>query len=295
MKCKNCENEIGDECRFCPHCGMETEPTPPVESTPISSNPVDLSENTAPAPQLQPDNLPAGTTQPPSASDANLPFYKNWKIWAIVSGALFLLLIAISVFQPSAPSPGNNTLASKDAAASAAPQASAAAKSKAAATPPISGATPPSTGFSRKAPAPLNTPVQFQHTGSTSFSVEMQVNEVLRGEAAWNKIYAANQFNTKPNDGYEYVLAKVAIQVLSVEDDKALVLSDFDFTAFSSNNEELPSNAVVLPEPKFEGKLYAEGSKEGYIAVQVEKDDPSPKLAYKLSLDGSSGIWFSLS
>ena len=294
MKCKNCEKEIGNECRFCPHCGVETEPAPQEESIPISSNPVDLSENTAPAPPPQPDNPSVGVTQQSSANAVNLPFYKHWKIWAIVSGVLFLLLIAVSVLQPSAPSPRNDALVSTEAASSPVPQASAAAKSKATAAP-TSAATPPSTGFSRKAPAPINTPVQFQYNGATSFSAEMQLTEVLRGEAAWNKIYAENQFNSKPNDGYEYVLVKVAIQVSSVEDDKALVLSDFDFKAFSGTNEELPSNAVVLPEPKFEGKLYAEGSKEGYIAVQVEKDDPSPKLAYKLSLDGSSGIWFSLS
>ena len=228
MKCKNCEKEIGNECRFCPHCGVETEPAPPEESIPISSNPVDLSENTAPAPPPQPDNPSVGVTQQSSANAVNLPFYKHWKIWAIVSGVLFLLLIAVSVLQPSAPSPRNDALVSTEAAASPIPQASAAAKSKATAAP-TSAATPPSTGFSRKAPAPINTPVQFQYNGATSFSAEMQLTEVLRGEAAWNKIYAENQFNSKPNDGYEYVLVKVAIQVSSVEDDKALVLSDFDF------------------------------------------------------------------
>ena len=132
MKCKNCEKEIGNECRFCPHCGVETEPAPPEESIPISSNPVDLSENTAPAPPPQPDNPSVGVTQQSSANAVNLPFYKHWKIWAIVSGVLFLLLIAVSVLQPSAPSPRNDALVSTEAAASPTPQASAAAwKSKA--------------------------------------------------------------------------------------------------------------------------------------------------------------------
>ena len=122
----------------------------------------------------------------------------------------------------------------------------------------------------------------------------MRVIETVRGEKAMKMLTEANQFNDEPQEGYEYILAKIAVSALSVENDAAFNLNDYYFKAFSSNNEEMPSASVVEPEPEFEGKIYAGGNAEGWIAVLVRKNDENPKLAYGLDYKGTGGIWFAL-
>ena len=152
--------------------------------------------------------------------------------------------------------------------------------------------------YSRNNPAPINT-VQFCTKTSDwyaedNYTVAARVLEVVRGADALAKIKTANRYNSDPPAGYEYVLAKIAFSVTDTKTDRAIDASYYDFTAFSSNNEEMPRQSVVLPEPQLTGSLYAGASTEGYIAVLVKTDDTSPKLAYGLDYNGGGGIWFAL-
>lgn len=152
--------------------------------------------------------------------------------------------------------------------------------------------------YSRNNPAPLNT-VQTYISESDwletdNYTVSVRVMETIRGEEAMKMLKDANMFNSEPDDGYEYVLAKIAFSVLSVKNDNAFTIQQYKFSSFSSNNEEIPRVSVVKPKPELEGKLYAGGNTEGWIAVMVKKDDPAPKLAYGLDYNGAGGIWFAL-
>lgn len=151
--------------------------------------------------------------------------------------------------------------------------------------------------YSRSNPAPLNT-VQTYRTESefltNDHTITMRVLETVRGENAWKMIKEANTFNEKPEEGYEYVLAKIAVTAQYVENDGAYDLSSYQFTAFSSNNEEMPDCFVVEPEPYFSGKIYAGGNAEGWVSFLVRKDDANPKIAYGLDYNGTGGIWFAL-
>lgn len=152
--------------------------------------------------------------------------------------------------------------------------------------------------YSRNNPAPINTVQTYTKSSDwyddDNYSVNLRVMEIVRGEKVWEKIYAANKFNTKAPEGYEYVLVKIAFSVLNVKDDKAIEPNEYNFESFSSKNEENKSSYVICPEPELGGKLYAGGSTEGWIAVTVKKDDPKPKLVYNLDYDGSGGVWFAL-
>lgn len=151
--------------------------------------------------------------------------------------------------------------------------------------------------YSRSNPAPLNT-VQTYTTESeylnNDHTITMRVIETVRGEAAWNMIKGANTFNEKPEEGYEYVLAKIAVTAQYIENDGAYELNSYKFDAFSSNNEEMPYCSVVEPEPNFTGKIYAGGNAEGWVSFLVRKDDLNPKIAYGLDYNGMGGIWFAL-
>ena len=148
--------------------------------------------------------------------------------------------------------------------------------------------------YSRTNPAPLNTMQTYTKKGTDGYSINIKILETIRGDEALKKIKEASQFNSDPGDGYEYVLVKAALSVLSTENDSAFRVDDSKFKSFSSNNEEIPSFYIANPEPIFEGMLYAGGNKEGWFTVQVKKDDPNPKIAYGLDYQGQGGIWFSL-
>lgn len=154
--------------------------------------------------------------------------------------------------------------------------------------------TTPSVG-TRQNPVPINTEVTAEVDDLLDkYSVTIKITEVKRGADAWTAIEAANMFNDEAADGYEYALIKVSLTVNSVEDDKAVDISSYNFDSFTSNNEELERASVVEPEPELGGKLYAGGKSEGYIVVLVKKDDAAPKIVFELGYDGSGGVWMAL-
>jgi len=148
--------------------------------------------------------------------------------------------------------------------------------------------------YSRQNPAPLNTVQKIDiDTYSQKCSMAVRVMETIRGDAAWNMIIKKNQFNSKPDDGYEYIVAKIAVSALSVENDKAISVNDFSFNYFSNNNEKYEMKSVVTPSPELSTQLYTGGNAEGYVVFHVKKGD-TPKMVYGQNYDGSGGIWFSL-
>ncbi len=159
--------------------------------------------------------------------------------------------------------------------------------------------------YSRNNPAPIN--VVQTHTKKSIFgsvtenNVSVRVLEVKRGAEA-EKVLKENMIYSsltapQEEEGYEYLIAKVALSVLNVADDGAFDVNDYYFKAFSSNNEEMPDTKYDYYfdlKPKLTGSLYAGGNIEGWLTLLVKKDDPAPKLAYNLDYEGKNGIWFKL-
>lgn len=152
--------------------------------------------------------------------------------------------------------------------------------------------------YSRNNPAPLNTVQTYTKTSDWveeyNYTVSVRVMETVRGESALKELRAKSSVYPDPDDGYEYVNAKIAFSVISTKSDFSVEPYQSKFTAFTKNNEECPVNYYSSVEPVLNGALYEGGNQEGWITVLVKKDDPSPKLAYGLDYNGSGGIWFSL-
>jgi hypothetical protein len=150
--------------------------------------------------------------------------------------------------------------------------------------------------YSRTNPAPINT-IQYyernQEYSSSNYSANIRISQVIRGDQANAMIKSANMFNSEPDNGYEYIIAKVAFSLLTSQDDKAVSASSYNFKFYSGNNEEYKSPLVVLDD-KLEKDLYVGGNADGYIVGMIKKDDPAPKVAYGLDYSGLNGIWFSL-
>lgn len=159
------------------------------------------------------------------------------------------------------------------------------------------GQTPsaPSGTYSRTNPAPVGTAQSISVNGILEkYNASVVIEESIRGADAWAKIKAANQFNQAAPDGKEYVLVKIKASVNSVTDDKAISLSDYSFTPYSSDNVEYDSTYAVTPTPEFSGSVYAGGTLEGYAVYAVSKTDSNPKLVFGANYDGTGGIWFSM-
>lgn len=156
--------------------------------------------------------------------------------------------------------------------------------------------TPVATAYSRKNPAPVGTEqtVAVERL-SDEYTAKVKVESVERGSGAWEKIKAANQFNSKPEEGKEYILAKVSISVSNVTGDKAVSVSEYMFDCFSAEDKEYADMTfVVTPSPDFGGDIYDGGELTGYIAFCVDKNDAAPKIVFERNYDGTGGAWFSI-
>jgi hypothetical protein len=157
------------------------------------------------------------------------------------------------------------------------------------------GASVTTVGSSRRNPAPLRTNVNIKGSSySEKFTGIASIDNVIRGEAAWEKIKAKDSDNKPAGDGYEYILATITVKVVSTEkEDQAIRVSTSDFNLVSSNGKEYGSVYYVIePDPELDAFLYAGGTTTGYAVFKVSVDDKTPLLTYGRNSDGTSGSWF---
>jgi len=152
-------------------------------------------------------------------------------------------------------------------------------------------------GSSRFSPATIGTPLTMNYVRGSSgtYTAIITVLQVIRGDAAWSQIYAANPYNDPAPSGYEYILVKVRYNYVNGPTVNTLEkLDEFTFQAFSGSGTKYDIPAIVEPDPKFDVDLYPGNTFEGWATYKVLKTDAKPMLSFAVSLDGSGGIWFKL-
>lgn len=151
-------------------------------------------------------------------------------------------------------------------------------------------------GLSRSNPAPLGKSVTVTHKSlMDNYTTAVTLQEVIRGEDAWQKVKDANQFNNEPKAGHEYILAKIKVNLISNKDEGQLDIHSSSFTLVSKDGRDYDFNSVVEPDPQLRTKLYPGATHEGWVAFQVKKDDKSPLIAFGRDYEGKGGAWFKLS
>lgn len=149
---------------------------------------------------------------------------------------------------------------------------------------PLPTQTPQNQLGSRSNPYPLGEPAPFTREGN--MEVTFAVVEVLRGDDAWNKIYAENRFNDEAPEGYEYIMIKLSVNYLTGPSPDSLFEisngwpSDIELAIVSNNKIVTESVFIVDPKPEFDLKLFPGSSGEGYVTLLCEKDDPNPILLF---------------
>lgn len=121
----------------------------------------------------------------------------------------------------------------------------------------------------------------------------MHVEEYLRGDEAWQKIYAANRFNDPAPDGLEFILLRIKV-VYNGEDKGPLEINEAAWSSVSKGRIFDTFDAFVCClDPEFDFTLFAGGEAEGWVALLVSVDDPAPLIAIGLHSDGTGGIFIS--
>lgn len=114
-------------------------------------------------------------------------------------------------------------------------------------------------------------PLPVGETGQTD-EWEVQILEVLRGDAAWAKLLEVNQFNSPAPEGQEYILLNVRVKYLGEEAEAQRV----DFTWFRSTGDarvKYSWPAVVEPEPELAAELFADAEASGWIALVARQGE----------------------
>ncbi len=160
-------------------------------------------------------------------------------------------------------------------------------------------ATPTSTpapGSARANSAEIGTELSIKVDNLLGYyEARVTLLEVVRGEGAWSRVQQANRFNSPPQAGFEYILARVRFDYLNGKDPNTQYdLSDYDFDAVSSDGKDYERVSVVEPKPTLSAKLYPGASHEGWVAFQVAQQDTRPLMTFGRGSQGRGGLWWKL-
>lgn len=132
--------------------------------------------------------------------------------------------------------------------------------------------------------------------GEDELEFEITIEDVKRGDTAWDTIFSANQFNEKAPDGMEYILATVVVEYTG-SDKGALALDVSDWAVVTSGQalDRFSVPTVCCLQSEFEDiKVFSGGKAKGVMAWPVYKEDENPMLVIGMHEDGSGGVFFSL-
>lgn len=152
-------------------------------------------------------------------------------------------------------------------------------------------ATPEVKLGSMKMPVPMGESFGLVMGKTKKFN--MAIIEVLRGDEAWQVIYARNQFNDPPTEGQEYVLLRIEIDYYEGPSGEVLELDKFDLEIVS-NGQVMESPSVVEPDPEFDLALFPGAKADGWVSKLVHIDDPAPLLAIGMDSHGQGGFFFAI-
>ncbi|MBU8681961.1 hypothetical protein [Bacillus haynesii] len=104
--------------------------------------------------------------------------------------------------------------------------------------------------------------------------VSITVEDVVRGEKAYEILKEENSTNPKAEDGYEWALVKLKVGLDKIENEKypITIAQAFSFDFVSKDGQIYNSDKPVIPN-ELEGDIYVGTSKEGFIVQQVKQGD----------------------
>ncbi|CAH2716796.1 hypothetical protein BACCIP111895_03984 [Neobacillus rhizosphaerae] len=152
---------------------------------------------------------------------------------------------------------------------------------------------------SRTNPVPFQTTAKVEdelfNDNGDSFPIkfDLTVVEVVRGDAAFQKLKSMNEFNEPAPEGYEWVLAKTKVKFTESETQDLAFRIDgiMNFKMVSESGDIYSGDVIATTEPDFSFEMYVGNEKEGYITGLVKTGEKA-QLRYEEILDGQ--VFFNL-
>jgi hypothetical protein len=147
-------------------------------------------------------------------------------------------------------------------------------------------------------PTALNTPVRSMiELGSVYtniYDITITVLETVRGDAAMERLKAANPAAKAPANGLEYVLARIKFDLKgrNVSDNLSFELGaePLQWIALSGSDlTEYDAVSVTLPKPALVGRIKSGSSMEGWAAFAVQQKDSKPVMVFDPDTGGATG------
>jgi hypothetical protein len=162
----------------------------------------------------------------------------------------------------------------------------------------------PILGTSHSSPAPVGVTIKTTiergdaYSAPEIYNVEITLLEIARGNEAWERIKVQSSLNEPPKSGFEYVLARIRFGYFRRGrgiGGEAYRLKEGQFATVSPDGKteyEIPS-VLSQPQPQLLDSTLSPGeSRDGWIILQVPKDDKKPLLIFKRqNIEGVHGIW----
>jgi hypothetical protein len=162
----------------------------------------------------------------------------------------------------------------------------------------------PILGTSYSSPAPVGETVKTTiergeaYAAPEIYNVEITLLEIVRGDEAWNRIKGQGSLNEPPKAGFEFVLVLVRFGYFRRSrgmGGETYRLTKGQLVAVSPDGKteyEIPT-VLSRPQPQLIGSTILPGeSREGWILLQVPKDDKKPLLIFKRqNIEGVHGVW----
>jgi hypothetical protein len=145
----------------------------------------------------------------------------------------------------------------------------------------------PASSYAASVGAPLRTIIVFgdQYNGGDElYDVKITVEEVVRGEKAWQTVRAAGDSNAAPGANLEYLLARVRFDFAARAQPHHYdySLDPAQFSAMSADTQPYASAGLAAPvKPELRGTLRSGDSVEGWVAFLVPRGDHTPLMMFR--------------
>jgi hypothetical protein len=128
-------------------------------------------------------------------------------------------------------------------------------------------------------PIPIGSKLIIKEGGTYEYSITIKA--VYRGDQAWRRLKAANQFNKPPEVGIEFLLVHAAVTYIKGPPFSELVIMMTDFTTYSQDKFiDIPAGEVP-PEPRIIfSELKPSKTVDGWLALQIYKGEKYPVVVF---------------
>ncbi len=147
-------------------------------------------------------------------------------------------------------------------------------------------------------PAAVNTAVRSMVELGSSYAniydITIAVMETVRGNAAMERLKAADPNVKTPAAGFEYVLARVKFEFKGryVNDNLAFDLGDepLQWVALSGTDlTEYDRVSISIPKPALTGRIKPGSYMEGWVGFAVSQQDNKPVMVFDPDAGGATG------